>query len=43
MLRYLALDYDGALVALRRGLEIDPTHYDRTCEWTSYAAEKSAE
>lgn len=27
MIRYLANDYDGALVALRRGLEIDPTHY----------------
>jgi TolB-like protein/tetratricopeptide (TPR) repeat protein len=27
MIRYLAHDYDGALVALRRGLEIDPTHY----------------
>jgi tetratricopeptide (TPR) repeat protein len=27
MIRYLARDYDGALVALRRGLEIDPTHY----------------
>ena len=27
MVRYLAHDYDGALVALRRGLEIDPTHY----------------
>jgi TolB-like protein/Tfp pilus assembly protein PilF len=27
MSRYLAHDYDGALVALRRGLEIDPTHY----------------
>ena len=27
MIRYLARDYDGALIALRRGLEIDPTHY----------------
>ena len=27
MIHYLAHDYDGALVALRRGLEIDPTHY----------------
>ena len=27
MIRYLAHDYDGALVALRRGLEIDPAHY----------------
>jgi TolB-like protein/cytochrome c-type biogenesis protein CcmH/NrfG len=27
MLCYLAHDYDGALVALRRGLEIDSTHY----------------
>jgi TolB-like protein/Tfp pilus assembly protein PilF len=27
MIRYLAHDYDGALVALRRGLEIDPIHY----------------
>ena len=27
MIRYLAHDYDGALFALRRGLEIDPTHY----------------
>ena len=27
MIRYLARDYDGALVALRRGIEIDPTHY----------------
>jgi TolB-like protein/Tfp pilus assembly protein PilF len=27
MIRYLAHDYDGALVALRRGLEIDHTHY----------------
>jgi hypothetical protein len=27
MIRYLAHDYDGALVALRRGLEIGPTHY----------------
>jgi TolB-like protein/tetratricopeptide (TPR) repeat protein len=27
MIRYLAHNYDGALVALRRGLEIDPTHY----------------
>ena len=27
MIRYLAHDYDGALIALRRGLEIDPTHY----------------
>ena len=27
MIRYLAHDYDGALVALRRGIEIDPTHY----------------
>ena len=27
MIRYLARDYDGALVAPRRGLEIDPTHY----------------
>ena len=27
MIRYLAHDYDGALVALRRGLEIDPSHY----------------
>jgi TolB-like protein/tetratricopeptide (TPR) repeat protein len=27
MIRYLAHDYEGALVALRRGLEIDPTHH----------------
>jgi TolB-like protein/tetratricopeptide (TPR) repeat protein len=27
MIRYLAHDYDGALAALRSGLEIDPTHY----------------
>jgi TolB-like protein len=27
MIRYLAHDYDGALSALRRGLEIDPTHH----------------
>jgi TolB-like protein len=27
MIRYLAHDYNGALVDLRRGLEIDPTHY----------------
>jgi len=27
MIRYLAHDYDGALAALRRGLEVDPTHY----------------
>jgi tetratricopeptide (TPR) repeat protein len=27
MIRYLAHDYDGALSALQRGLEIDPTHY----------------
>jgi TolB-like protein/Tfp pilus assembly protein PilF len=27
MIRYLAHDFDGALLALRRGLEIDPTHY----------------
>jgi tetratricopeptide (TPR) repeat protein len=27
MICYLAHDYDGALLALRRGLEIDPTHY----------------
>ena len=27
MIRYLANDYDGALAALRRGLEVDPTHY----------------
>lgn len=27
MIHYLAHDYDGALIALRRGLEIDPTHY----------------
>src|SRR5271170_3733713 len=27
MILYLAHDYDGALAALRRGLEIDPTHY----------------
>src|SRR3984893_12258453 len=27
MIRYLAHDYDGALVALQRGLEIDHTHY----------------
>jgi TolB-like protein/DNA-binding winged helix-turn-helix (wHTH) protein/Tfp pilus assembly protein PilF len=27
MIRYLAHDYDEALVALRRGLEIDPTHH----------------
>ncbi len=27
MIRYLAHDYDGAIVALRRGLEIDPTHH----------------
>jgi tetratricopeptide (TPR) repeat protein len=26
MIRYLAHDYDGALIALKRGLEIDPTH-----------------
>jgi len=27
MIHYLAHDYDRALVALRRGLEVDPTHY----------------
>jgi TolB-like protein/Tfp pilus assembly protein PilF len=27
MIRYLGHDYDGALVALRRGLDIDPTHF----------------
>jgi TolB-like protein/Tfp pilus assembly protein PilF len=27
MIHYLAHDYDGALVALRRALEVDPTHY----------------
>jgi TolB-like protein len=27
MIHYLAHDYDGALVALRRGLEVDPSHY----------------
>jgi TolB-like protein/Tfp pilus assembly protein PilF len=27
MIHYLAHDYDGALNALRRGLEVDPTHY----------------
>jgi tetratricopeptide (TPR) repeat protein len=27
MIHYLAHDYHGALVALRRGLEVDPTHY----------------
>jgi TolB-like protein/Tfp pilus assembly protein PilF len=27
MIRYLAHDYDAALAALRRGLDIDPTHY----------------
>jgi len=27
MIRYLAHDFDGALLALQRGLEIDPTHY----------------
>ena len=27
MIRYLGHDYDGAIVALRRGLEIDPTHH----------------
>jgi len=27
MIRYLAHDYDGALSALRRGLEVDPTHH----------------
>jgi TolB-like protein/Tfp pilus assembly protein PilF len=27
MIRYLAHDYDGALAVLRKGLEIDPTHY----------------
>jgi TolB-like protein/Tfp pilus assembly protein PilF len=27
MVHYLAHDYDGALVALRRGLEVDPSHY----------------
>ena len=27
MIRYLAHDYDGALAALQRGLDIDPTHY----------------
>jgi TolB-like protein/tetratricopeptide (TPR) repeat protein len=27
MIRYLAHDFDGALVVLQRGLEIDPTHY----------------
>jgi TolB-like protein/Tfp pilus assembly protein PilF len=27
MIHYLAHDYDGALLALRRGLEVDPGHY----------------
>jgi TolB-like protein/Flp pilus assembly protein TadD len=27
MIRYLAHDYDGALIALRKGLEIDPIHH----------------
>jgi TolB-like protein/Tfp pilus assembly protein PilF len=27
MIRYLAHDYNGALIALRRGLDIDPAHY----------------
>jgi len=27
MIHYLAHDYDGALAALRRGLDVDPTHY----------------
>jgi TolB-like protein len=27
MIHYLAHDYHGALVALRRGLEVDPSHY----------------
>jgi TolB-like protein/Tfp pilus assembly protein PilF len=27
MIRYLAHDFDGAMLALRKGLEIDPTHY----------------
>src|SRR5580698_10207840 len=27
MIRYLGHDYDGALAALRRGLDIDPTHF----------------
>jgi TolB-like protein/Tfp pilus assembly protein PilF len=27
MIRYLAHDYDGALLALQRGLDIDPTHH----------------
>jgi TolB-like protein/tetratricopeptide (TPR) repeat protein len=27
MIHYLAHDYDGALAVLRRGLEVDPTHY----------------
>jgi TolB-like protein/Tfp pilus assembly protein PilF len=27
MIHYLAHDYDGALLSLRRGLEVDPTHY----------------
>jgi TolB-like protein/tetratricopeptide (TPR) repeat protein len=27
MIHYLAHDYDGALVALQRGLEVDPSHY----------------
>jgi tetratricopeptide (TPR) repeat protein len=27
MIHYLAHDYNGALAALRRGLEVDPTHY----------------
>jgi Tfp pilus assembly protein PilF len=27
MIRYLAHDYDGARVALQRGLEVDPGHY----------------
>ena len=27
MIHYLAHDYEGALLALQRGLEVDPTHY----------------
>jgi tetratricopeptide (TPR) repeat protein len=29
MIHYLAHDYDGALAALRRGLEVDPTAGDK--------------